>query len=127
MMLPPLMLALMYFGLALAVVALVYQVRSFMLQIQAMRQLVRLLAERDEYRPLLRPLMVRVQHGRKLQITEHEAIDLREEVRRALVHLPPTDRKRVEAGLYAPMVEDREVFLRNVLTASLWRMQRQPA
>ncbi len=127
-MIPFPILALMCVGLALAAGALVYMVRVFVLQVRATRALIRLLAERDEYQPMLQPLMARAQqHGGRVRFTEHEAIDLREEVRRALTHLPPRHRKRVEAGLYAPMVEDRELFLRNVLSASVWRLQNQHA
>lgn len=127
-MLPPLIEWLLYASVAMTVGAVVYLVRSFMLEIRATRELIRLLTERDEYQPMLRPLMIRFQqHGGRLWISEHEAVDLREEVRRALVHLPPTHRRRVEAGLYAPMVEDREVFLRNVLSASVWRLQHRAA
>ncbi len=127
-MFPPLLQWMMYASVVMTFGMLVYQFRGFMREIRATRELVRLLAEHDEYRPLLRPLAARArEHDGRLQITEHEAIDLREEVRRALVHLPPADRKRVEQGLYAPMVAERDGYLRNVLSASIHRMQRQAA
>lgn len=127
-MFPPLLQWMMYASVVMTFGMLVYQFRGFMREIRATRELVRLLAERDEYRPLLRPLAARArQHDGRLQITEHEAIDLRESVRRALVHLPPPDRKRVEQGLYAPVVAERDGYLRSVLSASIHRMQRQAA
>lgn len=123
-MLPPVLQFMMYAGLAMGVGTLVYLIRSFMLEIRAARELVRLLASREEYRPLLRSLVPRAQqHGGRLEITEHEAIDLREHVRQALVHLPPADRKRIQQSLYAPLVDEREVYLRNVLSASIQRLR----
>jgi hypothetical protein len=125
-MLPPLILFMMYAGVAMALGMLVHLIRSFVLEMRAARELVRLLATRDEYRPLLRALLPRAQqHGGRVDLSEHEAVDLREHLRRALVHLPPADRRRIEQGLYAPLVEDREVYLRNVLSASVWRLQHQ--
>lgn len=126
-MFPPILQWLMYVSVAMAFGMLVYQVRGFVREIRATRELIRMLADRDEYRPLLRALVTRQQRDGRLQITEHEAIDLREEVRRALVHLPPSDRKRVERGLYAPTVAEREGYLRAVLSASVIRIQRQAA
>jgi hypothetical protein len=128
-MFPPLLQWLMYASVVMALGMVVYQVRWVVRELRATRELIRLLAEREEYHPLLRSLMPRLQHADgRLQITEHEAIDLREAVRRAaLVHLQPGDRRRVEQGLYAPMVAEREGYLRNVLSASIGRMQRQAA
>lgn len=123
-MLPPLIVALMYAGIVIGLAGFAYSIRRFLLEIRAARQLVRLLATREEHRPLLRSLLVRAQqHGGRLRISEHEAIDLREYVRGALVNLAPADRRRVEQGLYAPLVEEREVYLRNVLSASVHRLQ----
>ena len=123
----PVIVGAMYFGLALSAAALAFSVRRFVLEIRAGRELVGLLASRDEYRPLLRSLLLRAQqHDGALRISEHEAIDLREQVRRALVHLSPADRRRIEQGLYGPTVEEREGYLRGVLSASIWRLQHQP-
>jgi hypothetical protein len=119
-------LLLMYAGLVIGLAGLAHSVYSFVLEIRAARELVRLLATREEHRPLLRSLVARAQeHGGKLRISEHEAIDLREYVRGALEQLAPSDRKRIEQGLYAPIVDEREVYLRNLLSASVWRVQHQ--
>jgi hypothetical protein len=123
---PPLMLWLMYLGLALGAAGLVISVRQFVLEIRAGRKLVRLLADREEYRPLLRQLWLRVQQQGTLTISEHEAIDLREQVRLATAHLPPADQKRVRQGLYSPAVAEREAYLHGVLSASVWTLQHQP-
>lgn len=123
-MLPPLIVALMYAGIVIGLAGLAYSVGRFLLEVRAARHLVRLLSTGEEHQPLLRSLLSRAQqHGGRLRISEHEAIDLREYVRRALVNLPPADRKRVEQGLYAPLVEERDVYLRNVLSASVHRLQ----
>jgi hypothetical protein len=125
-MLPPVIVALMYAGIAIGLAGLAYSVRRFVLEIRAARELVRLLATREEHRPLLHALLQRAQqHEGRLHISEHEAIDLRAYVQHALMHLPPADRKRVEQGLYAPFVDEREVYLRNLLSASVQRLQHQ--
>jgi len=94
---------------------------------RAARRMALGLAERDEYRPLLASLVSRArEHDGALPISEHEAIDLREQVRRALVHVHPGDRRRIEDGLFARTVRAREVYLRRVLYASMRRLQHQP-
>jgi hypothetical protein len=94
--------------------------------LRAERRIVQVLAERDEFRPLLRILLLRARaHGGELPITEHEEIDLREHVRRALAYVEPGDRKRVESGLLGRTVSGRQAYLRRVLYASMQRMQHQ--
>jgi hypothetical protein len=124
---PPLFLWMMYLALVLTLATLAWSVRQFVLDIRAGQKLVRLLTRLDEYRPLLDALLLRVQqHGGRLTFSEHEAIDLREQVHRAVAHLPPADQKRVQQSLYGPTVAEREAYLRSVLSASIWS-QRQHA
>jgi hypothetical protein len=122
------MFALAMFGVGLGFVGVLFYVREIILLVRAERDLVRVLAERDEYRPLLRRLLLRQRaQGGTLSVTEHEVIDLREEVADALVHLSPARRRRAEEGLFQDSSRGRQFYLLSVLTASIQRLQRQPA
>ena len=116
-------------ALSLAGIAVIAStVWDFVRTARAERRIAQVLAEDDEYRPLLRSLLSRArEHGGELPITEHEEIDLRNTVREALVHMAPADRKRVESGLFAQSVRTREVYLRRVLYASMERIHQHAA
>jgi hypothetical protein len=88
------------------------------------QRVAQVLADRNEYRPLLVSLLARArEHGGKLPISEHEQIDLRDTMRQVLEHMTPGDRQFVEQGLYSQSVRAREVSLRRVLYASMARLQ----
>lgn len=92
--------------------------------LRAHRRMVRLLAEREEYRPMLYRLAARArQNGGVLRLSEREALDVREQVREGLVFLEPGDRKRIEHSLRGHTVQGREAYLRNLLCTSLNRME----
>lgn len=110
---------------ALGALGVVHSTVDAVLHVRAERKFVRVLVESEEYRPLIVELQDREQHDGGLEVGEHEAIDLRNRVRRALVYLPLRDRRRVEARLYSPTVRGREVFLRKLLHASMQRLQHQ--
>lgn len=119
-------LAIMWFCVALAFCGLVFRVREIALEMRAARRLVRVIAEREEYRAMLEQLFrISGKEDGSLELSEYEQVALRERVRQALVYLAPADRKRVERGLYAPSVAEREGLLRGVLSASIWRLQHQ--
>jgi hypothetical protein len=88
--------------------------------LRAHRRMARLLAERAEYRPMLYTLAARARrNGGVLELTEREALDVRERVREGLVFLDPRDRRRVEHGLHGRTVQGREAYLRNLLVTSM--------
>lgn len=119
-------LALMWGCVPLACGGVVYQVREIVLEMRASRRLVRVLAERAEYRAMLEQLSrISGRDDGSLEFSEYEQVALRERLRQALVYLAPPDRKRVERALYAPSVAEREGLLRGVLAASIWRLQHQ--
>jgi hypothetical protein len=119
---------LMYLSVVMTFAVLVWTVRQMVLEIRAEHKLIRLLATHPEYRPLLHGLGMRIQQqGNAFPISEHEAIDLREQVRRAAACLSPADQKRIAQGLYGPTVVGREAYLRSVLAASMQRVQQQAA
>jgi hypothetical protein len=119
-------LAIMWSCVALAFCGLVFRVRDIVLEMRAARRLVRVIAEREEYRPMLERLFhISGMPDGSLELSEYEQVALRERVRQALVYLVPADRKRVERALYAPSVAEREGLLRGVLSASIWRLQHQ--
>lgn len=121
-----LMLALSYLGAGLGVAGCAHSIWEFFYELRADRHMAQVLAERSEYAPLLRAMMERARHhGGAVRFSEHEAIDLRESVRRALVHLEPRDRKHIEASLYGRTVSGREAYLRRLLAASMKRLQHQ--
>lgn len=96
--------------------------------LRAERRVAQVLADRDEYRPLLRALLARARaHEGTLPISDYEAISLRDMMQQALVHMEPRDRACVERGLFAQSVRAREVYLRRVLYASMKRLQQQAA
>lgn len=118
--------AIMWVCNALAFATLVMQIRGTILEWRAARRLVRVLAERDEYRPMLKRLFeLSGRSETALEFSEYEEVALRDRVRAALVHLSPADRRRVERELFAPIVAERANFLRSVLSASIWRVQHQ--
>jgi hypothetical protein len=120
------MLGLAYVGAGLSTVMALSSWWDFVRLVQAHRRMAQVLSEREEYQPLLRSLRARADQGDgSLDISEHEAIDLRERVRQALVYLEPRDRKRVEESLRGRTVNSREVFLRKLLYASMQRLQHQ--
>lgn len=112
-------------GAAISAGGVLMSARDAVLLVRAERELVRILAERDEFRPLMSQLRAREAHAGGLEVTEHEAIDLRNRVRQALAYLSLPYRKRVESRLYSPMVRGREFYLHKVLWASLHRPQHQ--
>jgi len=119
-------LALMWACVPLAFGGVVFQFREIVLEMRASRRLVRVLAERAEYRPMLEQLSrTSGSEDGSLELSEYEEVALRERLRQALVYLAPPDRKRVERALYAPSVAEREGVLRGVLSASVWRLQHQ--
>lgn len=119
------MFALSVVGAGIGVLAVLHSTWEFVQQRRAHRDFVRLLAERPEYRPMLNRLFVRAQQNGALQISEHEAIDLREQVRRAVVYLDPRERKWIEAGLLGRTVRGRQFYLYRVLCDSMHRLQHQ--
>lgn len=125
---PPVVLGLNWVLGITFVVMIAHSVWDIVRILRAERRIVQILSERDEYRPLLYALLSRArEHDGELPLTEHEEIDLRDQVRRALVHVPPTDRKRVEGGLFGHTVSGRRAYLRRVLYASMRRLQQQAA
>ncbi|HYW11152.1 MAG TPA: hypothetical protein VE871_04320 [Longimicrobium sp.] len=112
-------------GAAIGVAGVIHSTWDAVQHVRADREFVRVLAESDEYRPLILQLKAREEHEGGLAVTEHEAIDLRDRVRQALVYLPLGARKRVEARLYSPTVRGREFYLYKVLYASMQRLQHQ--
>lgn len=119
------MMWLAFAGAAISAAGVLLSIRDAVLHVRAERHFVRVLAESDEYRPLIAELKAREQHEGGLEVGEHEAIDLRNRVRQALVHLPRPERKRVEACLYSPTVRGREFYLHKVLYLSMQRLQHQ--
>lgn len=124
-MMPLWMQVLMYLSLVMAGATLLWTIRQHVLEIQAERKLVRLMAEREEYRPVLHLLERRAEQHGDITFTEYEAIGLRELVRRAAASLPPAEQKQIAQGLDYPTVAGREGYLRHVLSASVWKMQHQ--
>jgi hypothetical protein len=101
-----------------------YAAWDVMQLLRAHRRMAKVLAEREEYRPLLDTLATRArQHGGTLRLSEREALDVRERVREGLVFLTPGDRKRIEERLRGYTVQGREGYLRNLLCTSLNRME----
>jgi biopolymer transport protein ExbB/TolQ len=91
--------------------------------LRAHRRMAKVLAEREEYRPLLYTLIARArQNGGILQLSERESLDARERVREGLIFLEPGDRKRIEERLRGRTA--REGYLRNLLCTSMNRMER---
>lgn len=119
------MMWLAFAGAAISVAGVLHCIWDAVQHLRADREFVRVLAERDEYRPLIAQLKAREEHEGGLEVTEHEAIDLRDRVRQALVYLPLGARKRVEARLYSRTVRGREFYLYKVLYASMQRLQHQ--
>lgn len=117
----------MYLTMIMTVAAVARSGRQLVLGVRAERHLVRLLAGRDEFRSVLGHLWLRVQQNGALTFTEHEAIDLRDLVRRAAACLPPAEQKQIVQGLYGPTVAGREGYLRYVLSASISALPRQAA
>lgn len=120
------MLWLAFAGASISVAGALLAVRDAILHARAEREFMRILAQSEEYRPLIAQLQARDARQGGLDVSEHEAIDLRERVRKALVYLPLPDRRRVEARLYAPTVRGREFYLHKVLYGSMQRLQHQP-
>lgn len=110
-------------ALALGAVGVLHSTVDLVLHIRAEREFVRVLAESDEYRPLIAELKAREEHQGRLEIGEHEAIDLRHRVAQALDLLPRGDRRRVGSHLYSPTVRGREFYLHKVLYKSIDRLQ----
>lgn len=114
-------------GLCLAGIAVLASlVSDAVSDVRAARRVAQVLAEREEYRPMIHSLLGRARlNGGEIPISDHEEIDLREHVRRASIHVAPKDRERIEGGLFAYSVRAREVYLRRVLYASMQRLQHQ--
>jgi hypothetical protein len=117
----------MYLTVIMTVAAVAWSGHQLVLVVRAERQLVRLLADRDEFRAVLRHLRLRVQQNGDLTFTEHEAIDLRILVHRAAACLPPAEQRQIVQGLYGPTVAGREGYLRYVLSASISALPKQAA
>lgn len=112
-------------GAGLGFVGVVHSTVDLVLHFRAERRFVRMLAESDEYRPLITELKAREEQQGGLEIGEHEAIDLRHRVAQALDLLPRADRKRVRSHLYSPTVRGREFYLYRVLYRSIDRLEHQ--
>jgi hypothetical protein len=118
------MLALGMVGVGLGFVGVAFYVREIIILLRAERDLARVIAERDEYRTLLRQLLLRQRDG-SLSVSEHEAIDLRERLRHALLYLAPAERRGAEDGLFQDSARGRQFYLLKVLSASMQRLQHQ--
>lgn len=119
------MMWLAFAGAAFGAAGVVHSAWDLVQHLRAEREFVRVLAESDEFRPLILQLRARDEREGGLDVGEHEAIDLRNRVRQALDYLPRRDRKRVEACLYSRTVRGREFYLYKVLYASMQRLQHQ--
>ncbi|HEX6038860.1 hypothetical protein [Longimicrobium sp.] len=98
--------------------------------LRAHRRMARVLAEREEYRPLLDTLAARArQNGGTLRLSERESLDVRDKVREALVFLQPGDRKRIAPRLRGRSVSGYEGYLWNLLLTSMNQLDetRHPA
>ena len=119
------MFALSAVGACIGVLVVLQSTWEFVQQRRAHREFVRLIAERDEYRPMLERLSVRARQQGTLRISEHEAIDVRDQIRRAVVYLEPGERRWIEAGLFNRTVLGREFYLYRILCESIQRVQHQ--
>lgn len=82
--------------------------------------MARALAEREEYRPLLRTLAARARHNDgALRLSERESLDLRSQVREGLVFLQPADRRRIAQRLRGGPARGYEGYLHNLLCTSM--------
>lgn len=117
------MMWLAFAGAAISAAGVVHSTWDMVQHVRAERAFVRVLAESDEYRPLIAQLRAREEREGGLDVSEHEAIDLRNRVRQALDYLPLRDRRRVEQRLYSRTVRGREFYLHKVLYASMQRLQ----
>lgn len=118
------MLWVVTYAAAAALVAVVaYAAWDITRLLRAHRRMAKVLADREEYRPLLSTLAARArQNGGTLQLSERESLDVRERVREGLMFLEPRDRKRIEELLRGRTA--REGYLRNLLCTSMNRMER---
>lgn len=112
------------YALGVALMALIaYATWDVTRLLRAHRRMAKMLAEREEYRPMLYTLAARARrNGGILKLTEREALNVRERVREGLVFLEPGDRKRIEHNLRGHTVQGREAYLRNLLCTSMNRM-----
>lgn len=120
------MMWLAFAGAAVGVAGVVHSAWDLVQHLLAEREFIRVLAESDEFRPLILQLQARDEREGGLDVSEHEAIDLRNRVQQALAYLPLGARKRVADRLYSPTVRGREFYLHKVLYASMQRLQHQP-
>lgn len=92
--------------------------------LRAHRRMARVLAEREEYRPLLDTLATRArQNGGTLRLSERESLDVRDKVREALVFLQPGDRRRIAPRLRGRSVHGYEGYLWNLLRTSMNQLE----
>jgi hypothetical protein len=95
--------------------------------LRAHRRMARVLVEREEYRPLLNTLAARArQNGGALRLSERESLDVRDQVREALVFLQPGDRRRIAPRLRGRTMHGYEGYLRNLLRTSMDQMSDLP-
>jgi hypothetical protein len=88
--------------------------------LRAHRRMARVLAEREEYRPLLDRVAARArENGGVIRLSERESLDVRDRVREGLVHLEPGDRRRVAVRLLGRSAHGHAGYLRNLLCTSL--------
>lgn len=92
--------------------------------LRAHRRMARVLAEREEYRPLLKTLAARArQNGGALRLSERESLDVRDKVREGLVFLQPGDRERIAQRLRGRPGHGYEGYLCNLLDTSLHQVE----
>lgn len=88
--------------------------------LRAHRRMARVLAEREEYRPLLRTLASRARRdGGALRLSERESLDVRDQVREGLVFLQPADRRRIAQRLRGRPGRGYAGYLHNLLCTSM--------